>query len=416
MKTIHTQTHTRTLSARQRHHGFSLIELLVAMAIALVVTLAITSVLMRTEGTKRSTSSVNDLNQNGAYAAFVLDRAVRSAGSGFSQRWREAYGCSLQASNAGTIVLPLPNRFPATSAFENVPQIVRLAPFIIGRGMADKAGSVRGDVLVVMGSTAPFGGSPQLVLPASVSAADLRLPNTLGYRTGDILLLADPVVAGGCMLQQANFTDPNPLDATFPPGSPKPGGSTDTLMPLGGKHYAAAGKNVNLTSFGDSTAVVQMGNATDNPPQLHLYGVGANDTLVSFDLLQKPTADTPLADGVVEMRALYGVDTTVPPDGTLDTWVNPVAGSGYESSVLLNGTATSQTTLRTIVAVRLGFVLRTSLPEKDYVTPAGSVALFGDMGAAFKQTRAVPAADQNFRHRTVEITIPLRNVLTAANK
>ena len=378
--------------------GFSLVELLVAMVIALVVTLAITSVLMRTEGTKRSTSSVNDLNQTGAYAAFVLDRAIRSAGAGFSQRWRETYGCQLEASRDATRVLPMPAAFPATSAFVNVPQTLRLAPVIIGKGMADVAGGVRGDVLMVMGSTAPFGGSPQGVLPTSVTSTELRLPNTLGYRKNDIILLADAAVPGGCMIQQANFAV---------------AGSTDQLMPLAGTYYASVGKDVKLVDFGGNSVVVQMGNAVDNLPQMHLYGVGVNSTLVSYDLLQLPAADVPLADGVVEMRALYGVDTTATPDGSLDAWVDPVAGSGYEANVLMNGSAASQGLIRRIVSIRIGFVLRTSLPEKDYATPAGSVSMFGDLGAGFKYTRAVPAAEQNYRHRTVEITIPMRNVLLA---
>ena len=98
--------------------GFSLIELMVAMVIGLVVTLAISSVLIRSEGSKRSSTSVNDLNQTGAYAAFVLDRAVRSAGSGFSQRWGEVYGCQLDVSQGAgpTRVLPMPAAIPASSA------------------------------------------------------------------------------------------------------------------------------------------------------------------------------------------------------------------------------------------------------------------------------------------------------------
>ena len=409
--------HPITPATRRRNAGFSLIELLVAMVIALVVTLAITSVLMRTEGTKRSTSSVNDLNQTGAYAAFVLDRVARSAGAGFSQRWRDTYGCRIAAARSGTAVLPLPAAFPATSAFVNVPQTLRLAPLLIGKGMADAGGAVRGDVLMVMGSTAAFGGSPQSVKPTSVTTADLRLPNTLGYRTDDIILLADAAVAGGCMIQQTRFTVAAPPGAIFAPDSPKPGGSTDELMPLAGTYYKAAATGVALTDFGGSSVVVQMGNAVDNPPQMHLYGVGANSTLMSYDLLQPPaTAEVPLADGVVEMRALYGVDTTLVPDGTLDAWIDPVAGSGYEAIVLMNGSAASQLLMRRIVAVRLGFVLRTSLPEKDYATPAGSVSLFGDLGTGLKQTHTVPASEQNYRHRTAEITIPMRNVLMAAPK
>ena len=419
------------LAPRARAAGFSLIELLVSMVIGLVVTLAITSVLIRTEGSKRGTTSVNDLNQTGAYTAFVLDRAIRSAGSGFSQSWSTAYGCLLDASYEGTPVLPLPAAIPATSAFANItpplplhPLPIRLAPVIIGKGLADTTGvgaQVRGDVLIVMGGTAGVGESPQSVLPGSATATNLRLPNTLGYRTGDMVLLADTGVAGGCMMQQITF-----------PGSTA--GSTDQNLPLAGTYYAATGTHVSLASFGASTITMQLGNAVGNLPQFQLFGVGNNNTLVSYDLLQPTPPDIEVADGVVEMRALYGVetvDTTTNPllptpglDGKLDAWVDPIDLSGYEVSVLTNGSPASQTKLRQIVAIRLGLILRTSLQERSklvdpvngYDAPA-AITLFGDatdaLGISLRHTRTLTNSELHYRYRTIEVTVPLRNVLLA---
>ena len=71
------------LSARwQAARGFSLIELMVSMAIALVVTLAVFGVLVASEDRKRTSTALNDANQTGAYAAHLIDRSIRSAGSG----------------------------------------------------------------------------------------------------------------------------------------------------------------------------------------------------------------------------------------------------------------------------------------------------------------------------------------------
>lgn len=386
---------------RARNAGFSLIELLVSMVIGLIVTLAITSVLIRTEGSKRSTTSVNDLNQNGAYAAFVLDRAIRSAGSGFSQSWSSLYGCRLDVSQGATHVLPMPVAIPAASTFASVPQTVRLAPVIIGKGLADSGGQVRGDVLTVMSGTAGMGESPRPVQPGSVTATSLQLSNTLGYATDDLVLLSDAGVPGGCMLQQVGAharTDTGPS------------------LPLAGTYYASTGTYVTLSNFGASTIVAQLGNASNNPPLFQLYGVGANHTLFSYDLLQPTPPDVPVADGVVEMRALYRVDNSGTFDGSNLAWIDPVAGSGYEASVLTNGSVTSQTNLRRIVAIRLGFILRTSLQERpqDYQLPAGTtLTLFGDLGGALAQTRTLTGTDLNYRYRTVEETIPLRNVLLA---
>lgn len=390
--------------------GFSLLELLVAMAIGLILTLAITSVLSVSEGTKRTNTSINDIDQTGNYAAFVLDRAIRSAGSGFSQSWDLVYGCQLDVSQGATHLLPIPTgTIPTTSAFANVTPTTlatRLAPVIIAKGLADTTSpaQVNGDVLMVMSGTGGVGESQQTVQTGSVTTTNALLQNALGYGTGDLVLFSDTGVTAGCMVSQV--------------GSRTRSASGQTL-PLGGSYYTATGTNVSLTDFGANSIALQLGNAA-NLPQFQLFGVGANSTLYSMDLLQPivPTAlpDIPVADGVIEMRALYGLDTTSPPDGVIDSWVDPGSTSpDYTAATLTNGSAASQLKLRQIVAIKLGFILRTSLMEKTppLGTSALTLTLFGDLGSTLQQTRTIAAGstDLNYRYRTVELTIPIRNVL-----
>lgn len=380
---------------RRAAAGFSLIELLVSMVIALVVTLAITAVLLRNEGSKRSTTSVNDVNQTGAYIAFVLDRSIRSAGSGFAQRWQDAFGCSINAAKANTAILPRPTAFAATSPFANAPQAIRLAPVMIGKGAADTGTQVRGDRLTVMGGTAGFGETPQAVLPGSVTNSDLRLANSVGYKEGDIVLLADRLTPNGCMLQQIN-------------------NATAGLLTFGGTYFKTTGTDVKLSDFGASTVSIQLGNAAGGTPQLMLYGVGDDNTLFSYDLLQADDGmPTSIADGVVEMRALYGVDTSALLDGSAGiTWTDPGA-TGYTQGELTDGSNAAQLKLRRIVAIRLGLILRTSLKEREAVASGTTLTLFSDLPAAVQQTRAITGSDTFYRFRTVELTIPLRNLLFA---
>jgi len=409
------------MSTRQQPHqfaaGFSLIELLVSMVIALVVTLAISSVLIRSEGSKRSTTSVNDVNQTGTYLAYVMDRTIRSAGSGFAQRWADAFGCVLDASKGGTAILPLPAA--ASAPFNNMPLQVRVAPVLIGKGLADNGPQVRGDVLTVMGGTSGAGDMPQLVKTGSVAASTLRVTNALGYNSNDLVLLADQSAAG-CMVQQIA---PPPLTS---------GVSGDQVFFTGAAYSRNNGTVVNLAGFGANTYAIQLGSAPvagspASPPQMLFYGVGDNNTLFSFDLLRVNSGDViPVADGVVEMRALYGVDTTMPvPDGLLDAWVDPVGGSGYSQAELTDGSAAARTRMRRIVAVRIGLILRTSLQERisdryqgqypDSTSPASlpstTLTLFSDMPAALRQTRTIVGADNLYRYRTIEFTVPLRNTL-----
>ncbi len=74
------------------------------MVIGLVLTLAVTSIVTVGEAQKRSTTSTNDMDQAGAYASYVLDRALRSAGSGLTQSIqptdRGVFGCKLIGGRA----------------------------------------------------------------------------------------------------------------------------------------------------------------------------------------------------------------------------------------------------------------------------------------------------------------------------
>jgi len=390
---------------RISQRGFSLIELLVSMAIALVVTLAITTVMIQGEGTKRSTTSVNEINQTGAYVAYVLDRQLRSAGSGYAQRWADGFGCLVNAARSGTTVLPRSTAI--ASPFAAAPLTLRLAPVIIQADAADSGGEVRGDLVTILTGTAGFSESPPLVNTSSVTGTStsgaLTLPNSLGFRSGDLLLLADATVAGGCMVE--------PVSA-----------AASGAVTLSGTYYQQTGSGVTITSFGGSTYAIQLGTLPSNPPQFMIYGVGDNRTLFSYDLLNTTATDpppVPIADGVVEMRALYGLDTTNPPDGTVDTWVLPSA-TGYDATTLTDGSSASRLKLRQIVAVRIGFILRTSLKEKSrtddpvrgYDAPA-TITLFGDLDTSVRRTRTVGTGESNYRYRTVEVTVPLRNVLMA---
>lgn len=388
-------------SRRRRPRGFSLIELLVSMAIALVVTLAITTVMIQGEGSKRSTTSVNEINQTGAYVAYVLDRQLRNAGSGFTQRWGDMFGCAITASRNDGAGLMLPRGSSLPAPFANAASAPRLAPVIIVADGADTTGAgaeVRGDLVTIMGGTAGFGEMPQLVNTNSVTGASgsgsLQLPNTVGYAADQLLLLSDSGIANGCLVEHISAV------------------GVGGLLQLGGTYYQQSGNSIALGGFGANTFAVQLGGASTNPPQFNVFGVGDQRTLYSYDLLRTAAgSDTPvpLADSVVEMRAIYGIDTTATPDGKVDSWVQPTAANGYDAATLTSGSAAAREKLRRIVAVRLGLILRTSLKEKSPIAAAQTLTLFGDVAA--QRTRTLSGDEPYYRFRTLEITVPLRNVL-----
>jgi type IV pilus assembly protein PilW len=113
-----------------------------------------------------------------------------------------------------------------------------------------------------------------------------------------------------------------------------------------------------------------------------------------------------MADGVLELHALYGLDTSG--DQRIDQWVTPTGN--YAIASLMDGSLVANARLRTIVAVRVGWLLRSTLREGSAVAPA-SLRLFTDLGNALTYTRTLSTAEQRYRHRTLESTIPLRNLL-----
>lgn len=398
------------LPIRSRSRGFSLVELLVAVAIGLVVTLAVFGVLAASEGRKRTSVALNDTNQSGAYAAYTVDRIVRSAGTGYAQGWPKVGSCRLSAAlTPAAETLPRTAAFPAP--FTAIPQTVRLAPVVIFAG-----GSTTGsDVLMVMSGAAGFGEAPAAVLPGAITATQVLLANTIGLRANDLVLLAG---GGECLLSQVASTK---AVCAGDPTSPATNTTCGQQLPLGGSYYTATGAHTSLTALAGMTNVnaFSIGNATNNRPQFQLLGVGADSTLFRHDLLLLDGAGTaataePIAEGVRELHAVYGLDTN--DDGMLDTWQNPTA-TGWTGAALMDGSAQSSTRLRQIVALRVALVMRSALIERELaasvpVAPA-SMPLFGDLPTAVQTTVDLTRTgeNRNQRHRVIELTIPVRNLL-----
>lgn len=371
--------------------GFTLVELMVAMALGLVLTLALTTVMIRHDAGKRALVSANDLSLTSSYVAFALDRDLRSAGSSITQDWRNAFGCLLRAARSGTQVLPRTSAFPAP--FASVPQQVRLAPVLIHAA----AGTGGSDVLAVATGAAGRGEVPIRVQPASVTSSDLRVTSTVGLRAGDLVLMAEDGV--GCLVQQVT--------------TPFTGGA-DQALSFGGVYAASEVDSLQLASFGlGSTAFMSvLGNPTGSPPMLQLIGIGDNATLMSFDLLQLDGSDAavPLVDGIADLRALYGVDSDG--DGLVDEWVAPTE-TDYTAAALTDGSLAARERLMRIMAVRIGMVLRSDRIERDEVAPA-SLSLFSDLASTLHYTHTIDASLRHQRFRTLEFTVPLRNVMITA--
>jgi type IV pilus assembly protein PilW len=382
--------------ARQR--GLTLVELLVAMAIGLAVTLAVTSAVTFGESTKRSTTAVNDMGQSGSYAAYLIDRAVRSAGSGFAQAWDlGVFGCRPNATRGTTVILPRPNSSAFPQPFANFlggaanNGNLRIAPLLIDKGRS-QSGS---DILVVMGGNAGSGDVPRPIISSGASADILRLDNTVRLEDNDITLISQ-ATSTDCLIEQ--------VSSTFADSA------SNELLPLAmgqTNAYYTAGPTANpLATMAASGAAYLsvLGNANANNVQFQMFAVGANRTLSVFDLLRSDGTDTSraIADGVMEMHALYGIDSDN--NGIFNSWVAPDA-AGYD----INSMLASRDKMRQVVAVRVALLMRSALIEKDEVS-ATIPEMFTGTGST-RPAITLTGDAKRYRYRVVEFTVPLRNVL-----
>lgn len=377
----------------------TLIELMVAMTIGLVVTLVVSTLLVAGENHKRTTTSTNDADQTGNYAFYALDRALRSAGSGIVESAFPTdvgvLGCRLNAAG----ILPRSTAFPApfaTAFLGGAPGNLRVAPLLIAQNQSD-GGS---DVLVTMGGSGAAGGVSRAVNGVGNSTT-LVMQNTVGFAQNDVALVSQSGVAD-CLLEQvASVATPN--------------------LNLGGIYYTAGSASTSLAALAVnlSTYVTPLGNALANNVQFQLFGVGANNVLYSYDLLQNQLlvqgggADTSqaIADGVIALKAIYGIQVPAAP-GVLNGWAG-AGDPGYD----INTVMTTPATMESIIAVRVAIVVRGEYYDKNPVSPT-TLTLFNGYQNENRDSLSyniqLDAAAQHYRYRIFEFTIPLRNMLLLA--
>jgi type IV pilus assembly protein PilW len=363
-------------SARDPQRGFSLVELMVGMVIALLGTLVIFQVFAVSEGQKRTTTSGSDAQQNGAIAMYMLERAVRTAGAGMTST-DYLLGCPL--SLAGTAIAA-PTVAPAP------PAPILAAPVLITDGGGGNSDSI----------TLMYGNASGLATPvtfgAAVASSATSIPvasteSAVGINNGDFVLAVDQGAVSPCSVVQVNAV-------------PAAAGPVSIASGLGA-NFSASAKLINLGPI----------------PVMAEYAV-QNNALVTFDLRQAAGGNNPtiVAEGVVNIQAQYGVDTNA--DDVIDSWQEP---TGAWAAAALTPAQIAQ-----IKAIRLGIIVRSGQKERPdasnacTVTTAAPVALPGDATAVPPKV-ASPAItpfnvstvnqDGCYRYRIFETIIPVRNMI-----
>lgn len=376
----------------ERQRGFSLIELMVGMLVSLLCLLAIMAAFAVYEGKKRTTTSGNDAQQNGSYALYALERQLRTAGASIVQGYNYGlWGCPVTAyttTKSGKIqTLPAQSALPSPFTSSGWPLTTRLVPVLIASG-----GSSNPDVIGVVG-----GNSALQVFKIAVSSTPSNtsavVGNSLGIMTGDYMLgtLSD----GTCAL--AHLTSTSTATQV-----------TDTTLTLDANNSPATGLKT-------STYLFDAGSA----PTFTLFGIDSStNSLVSYDLLQRSVNGqaatvTPIADGIVQMKALYGVHTNSSdssPD-QIDSWVQPTGN--WSIGTLTASSSAAATAMGQIKAIRIAIVAQSRLQERstDY-TGNSTITLFQDLDSSLQYS---VKTNTQFRYKVYDTTIPVRNALVVTH-
>ena len=89
------------LSSPRATAGFTLVEVMVGMVLAMLTTVIVSQVLLRAEGQKRSATSGSDAQVNGNLALFTLQRELQNAGYGLAVN-PSALGCPVNYRYKGS--------------------------------------------------------------------------------------------------------------------------------------------------------------------------------------------------------------------------------------------------------------------------------------------------------------------------
>jgi type IV pilus assembly protein PilW len=360
-----------------RQRGFTLIELMIGVAIGLLASLAVTHVLVNSEGAKRSTTSGSDAQVNGALALSTLQRSLQPAGYGFAST-PAVLGCTLTATYNGAAVAGLPTA---------------LVPVQI----TDGAGGAPDSITVLASGKHSFSVPLRIVAPgyrAATTPPTFPVASVRGIAGGDLAIAVSSASVAP--------TVPCPMfEVTATPTALQEIPRASTSM-WNAAVLAAA-------DFPEAGAVLNMGK-----PVATTYSIANNAlmmrSLAINDATREPTfpAANEIFPNIVQLQALYGRDTTATPDGTVDIWdtITPATNDAW----------------RRVIAVRIAVVSRSTQYEKEDVTHDN---LAWDVGGAVPVTGSTTCGGsrclsikldhlddyRRYRYRLFETIVPLRNMI-----
>ena len=298
-----------------------MVELLVAMLIGLIGMIIIFQVFEVSEGIKRTTTSGGDAQQNGVIALYSIERDFKNAGMGFNDT--TFAGCNIIGYDSQR----------ATPNFPPAGVTMILAPVFITSGVATTAPD---QVNVLYGSQQQ---GPTVTLASDMTSPtdDVFVTSPFGYNPGDVLILNEPNSGKNCSVMEFNRTGPSSNQLKHDTTQYLSGGISRTprFNSPGGLGVFYDGFNTpNVTrvyNLGNLYRVVPGGTVPANWPVYNFYAVanGSRTVTSQLQVANGQPVVTSIADNIVHMRAVYGLDDGITDGVTVTSNAGPaVKGDG----------------------------------------------------------------------------------------
>ncbi|WP_166656587.1 PilW family protein [Comamonas sp. JUb58] len=356
--------------------GFTIIEIMIGLAIGLLTLLAIYKLFATSEGQRRTTAALSQAQTAGALALFAIERDIRSAGLGFAGMDPAHLGCEVQAFKRT-------GRDPGQYTFPLLP-----VQIVDGK-----------ELRVLTGSSANmFIGARY---SASAGGVFTMERSNAGFQAGDVVVGTSDSDTRKCLLMEVTAGAGSSI--TGPGGVAEDDPSVRHMSSAYTSFYTGAsvtpqrngGSYVDMLDGGDTSLGEGWLFSLGHQPTRNVWRVKDNQ-LMRYDFLDETDSKSvAVAEDVLQMVAEYGFDGDG--DGKLDK------DSEWSSSI----SELTPIELGRLMAVRVAILVRSSQYERDAVTSAAPKWANGSKSFEMGTGGEWP----HYRYRVYESVIPLRNTI-----
>ncbi len=333
--------------------GFTLIEIMIGLAIGMLLTLVIIQVMSVFEAQTRSTSGTADAQTNGSIALYTISREIQMTGYGILPVTNSAHECTTLTIN-GVADATVPNR---------------LTSVVIAEGAAPA-----GDTLTLRYGNSLMGGVPtQIAVVGAPTANDATVGTNLGCAVNDISLVTNGTTCAMSTITNVSAVGVVPITVRL-------------------ANTTAAALNANLACLGTWTEVT--------------YRV------VNGNLERNGVPSVP---GIVSLQAQYGISAAANLN-QITQWVSATGGT-WAAPTIANRNRIKAVRVAVVSRNTKAEMsdVTAACNSTTAAAPTGLCAWAGNaLSPAPTIDMSVGTPDwRRYRYRVFETIVPLRNVVWA---